>query len=80
MSSQVWCQVSWKFICLEKPNTSVFEVVEKLLIRLRVHFSGPDHLGIVNVRPIVNPFIMEYMIRTIADDHQMPPFMLLQLS
>ena len=58
MDSRVLYQVSWKLICLEKPHASVFEVVEKLFIRLRAHVPGPNHLGAINVRPIVNPFVV----------------------
>ena len=55
-------------IDLEQPNPAIMEILEQLPIVLGIHFSRPNDLGAVDIRPIVNPFMIVIVLRAIPDN------------
>jgi hypothetical protein len=46
-------------------------VVNKIAIVSGIHFPSPDNFGILDVRCIVDPFVVGIVAGGISDDHQL---------
>src|SRR5262249_8836462 len=54
-----------------QPEMTVAEVVKEFFVLLPIHFTRPDYFGLVNVRFVVDPFLVKRMLRRVMNDHEM---------
>src|SRR5438067_11705196 len=66
-------------IYFEEPDLPVREIVDELAVLLRIHFSCPDYLGVINISFVIHPFLMRIVTRSITYDHQLFPFIVPQI-
>src|SRR6267154_1393657 len=65
-------------IGLHEPDSPVFVVVDKFEILGFVHFARPHHLGVIDVRGVVDPLIHWLVIRGISNDRELSSGYLLE--
>jgi hypothetical protein len=67
-------QAWWLRIRLEQKYLAAFEVIDEFFVLGRAHIAGPNNLGTVNIRPIVNPFTKGIVVRPVPHDDKLAPW------
>ena len=52
------------------PYMAVGEVAQQFLIGFRAHVTSPDDLGVVDIGPVVDPFLAGYVARAVVDEDE----------
>ena len=73
---QAWCLDI--VVHFEKPNPPAGKMADQFPVGTVSHIPGPNYLGFVNLRFVVNPFAQGIMPRPISYDHQMVTNSLIQ--
>ncbi len=58
---------------IKKPNFSIFEIFDQFPIFNRIHRPRPNNIGSIDVRLVVNPFLIWVVIRSVSYNDKMTP-------
>jgi hypothetical protein len=53
-------------IAIDRPDVAIFEIIQQLLILAVAHVPSPDDFRGVDIRRVINPFVVYVMIYPIC--------------